>query len=195
MVQGVLCNLTLIPQSAPRDETAALGQLRLAAALGIHFVDISNLPLRINSLVLRHIFVNPRMLLSHVTRHLVVQVKGGLLPPVLLMHPEQTAVIAWASVFLAYSRVSSPSQSSVCPVQALQQMHKILGQVDIVGVPFTLGSSLFEGFSGLIMKPAQAKSPAEFFDSLGHGLFILFRNAMFGVLHAFGQVSPLPVML
>ena len=83
MVQGVLCNLTLIPQSAPRDETAALGQLRLAAALGIHFVDISNLPLRINSLVLRHIFVNPRMLLSHVTRHLVVQVRQSLLPPVL----------------------------------------------------------------------------------------------------------------
>ena len=60
---------------------------------------------------------------------------------------------------LIISQVSSPSQSSVCHVQALQQMHKILGQVDIVGVPFTLGSSLFEGFSGLIMKPAQAKSP------------------------------------
>ena len=91
---------------------------------------------------------------------------------------------------MIYPQVSSPSQSSVCHVQALQQMHKILGQVDIVGVPFTLGSSLFEGFSGLIMKPAQAESPAEFFDSLGHGLFILFRNALFGVLHAFGQVSP-----
>ena len=80
------------------------------------------------------------------------------------------------------------------PVQALQQMHKILGQVDIVGVPFTLGSSLIEGFSGLIMKPAQAKSPAEFFNSVGRGLFILFRNALFGVLHAVGQVSTLPVI-
>ena len=96
MLQGIQCNLTLIPQSAPRDETAALGQLRLAAALGIHFVDISNLPLRINPLVLRHIFVNPRMLLSHVTRHLVVQVRRSLLPPVPPMHPKQTTTIACA---------------------------------------------------------------------------------------------------
>ncbi len=75
-LQGILCNLTLIPQTAPRDETAALGQLRLAAALGIQFVDISNLPLRINALTLRHIFVNPRTLLSHVTRHLTLQVQS-----------------------------------------------------------------------------------------------------------------------
>ncbi len=75
-LQGILCNLTLIPQTAPRDETAALGQLRLAAALGIQFVDISNLPLRINALTLRHIFVNPQTLLSHVTRHLTLQVQS-----------------------------------------------------------------------------------------------------------------------
>ena len=77
-LQGILCNLTLIPQTAPRDETAALGQLRLAAALGIHFVDISHLPLRINALTLRHIFVNPQTLLSHVTRHLTMQVRSSL---------------------------------------------------------------------------------------------------------------------
>lgn len=79
-MQSIMCNLTLIPQMAPRDETAALGQLRLAAALGIHFVDISNLPLRINALTLRHIFVNPQTLLNHVTRHLMMQVHNPVLP-------------------------------------------------------------------------------------------------------------------
>ena len=103
----------------------------------------------------------------------------------------RTAAQLEASLALSETPGATTLPSSICPVQALQQMHKILGQVDIVGVPFTLGSSLFEGFSGLIMKPAQAKSPAEFFDSLGHGLFVLFRNALFGVLHAFGQVRPL----
>ena len=75
-------------------------------------------------------------------------------------------------------------------------MHKILGQVDIVGVPFTLGSTLFEGICGLIVAPAKARSPAEFFDSIGQGLFILFRNAAYGVFHAFGQVQGpcLPVL-
>ena len=76
-LQGIQCNLTLIPQSTPRDETAALGQLRLAAALGIQFVDISHLPLRIKALTLRHIFVNPHTLLSHITRHLTLQARAA----------------------------------------------------------------------------------------------------------------------
>jgi len=74
-------------------------------------------------------------------------------------------------------------------LQALQQMHKILGQVDIVGVPFTLGSSLIEGLTSLIVAPTKAKSPTEFFDSIGIGFLILFRNAAYGIMHAFGQVQ------
>lgn len=74
-------------------------------------------------------------------------------------------------------------------------MHKILGQVDIVGVPFTLGSSLVEGLTGLLVNPAKARNPAEFFDSLGHGFFILFRNAAYGIFHAFGQVLPVPLKI
>jgi hypothetical protein len=75
-------------------------------------------------------------------------------------------------------------------------MHKILGQVDIVGVPFTLGSTLFQGVSSLVVAPSKARSPVEFFDSIGQGLFILFRNAAYGVFHAFGQVQGpfLPVL-
>ena len=72
-------------------------------------------------------------------------------------------------------------------MQALQQMHKILGQVDIVGVPFTLGSSLIEGVTSLVVAPTRATTPQEFFDSLGRGFFILFRNAAYGVMHALGQ--------
>ncbi len=78
-------------------------------------------------------------------------------------------------------------KASLC-LQALQQMHKILGQVDIVGVPFTLGSSLVEGVTSLVVAPTQAKSPKEFFDSVGRGFFILFRNAAYGIMHALGQV-------
>ena len=73
-------------------------------------------------------------------------------------------------------------------MQALQQMHKILGQVDIVGVPFVLGSSLVEGVRSLVVAPTQADSPQEFFDSLGRGFLILFRNAAYSIMHALGQV-------
>ena len=64
--------------------------------LGIHFVDISHLPLRINALTLRHIFVNPQTLLSHVTRHLTMQVQSSLFssdPPSaesIALHTRQT---------------------------------------------------------------------------------------------------------
>ena len=80
------------------------------------------------------------------------------------------------------------AKTAIFCMQALQQMHKILGQVDIVGVPFTLGCSLFEGVNSLVVAPTKAKSPEEFFDSLGRGFFILFRNAAYGIMHALGQV-------
>lgn len=81
-------------------------------------------------------------------------------------------------------------QSAHCllRMQALQQMHKILGQVDIVGVPFTLGSSLIEGVTSLVVAPTRATTPQEFFGILGRGFFILFRNAAYGIMHALGQV-------
>ena len=106
--------------------------------------------------------------------------------PLLLLHRQH---VKGASEFLvgSPSRVSSCQDTILC-VQALQQMHKILGQVDIVGVPFTLGSSLFEGVTSLVVAPTKAKSPEEFFDSLGRGFFILFRNAAYGIMHALGQV-------
>ena len=106
-LQGIQCNLTLIPQSTPRDETAALGQLRLAAALGIQFVDISNLPLRINALTLRHIFVNPRMLLSHITRHLTMQARAAWISHALHVAVHSSMSSSCDSICVTYTLVFS----------------------------------------------------------------------------------------
>jgi hypothetical protein len=78
-------------------------------------------------------------------------------------------------------------------VQALHEMHKILGQVDIVGSPIVLGSSLLAGFRMLISEPAKARNAEEFVEGLGRGLLALSKNALFGFCNATGQVfSPSP---
>lgn len=79
-------------------------------------------------------------------------------------------------------------------------MHKVLGQVDVLGTPIVLGSSLLSGFSSLIIKPTRAHSPEEFLDNVFSGTFTLLRNAAFGLMNAFGQVlinikDPFPVVL
>jgi hypothetical protein len=76
LAQAIRCNLTLVPQPGRRDEAAALGRLRLAAALGIDFVNIANLPLRIAPLPLAHTFVSPRTLVAHISRHLALQARA-----------------------------------------------------------------------------------------------------------------------
>jgi hypothetical protein len=67
-------------------------------------------------------------------------------------------------------------------------MHKILGQVDILGVPIGLGSTLLAGLSGLLVAPVRARSPEEFARSLGRGALALLQAAGYGVFNAFGQV-------
>lgn len=78
-MQGIRCNLTLVQHPGTREEGATLGRLCLAAALGIDFVNIAGLPLRIAPLALHHTFISPASLLQHVSRHLVLQV-GVFLP-------------------------------------------------------------------------------------------------------------------
>ncbi len=80
MRQEIRCNLTLIPQSGMRNEAAVLGRLKLAATLGIQFLDINSLPLCIHALPLQHAFVSPHSLYSIVTRHLMFQVSKPLRP-------------------------------------------------------------------------------------------------------------------
>lgn len=67
-------------------------------------------------------------------------------------------------------------------------MHKVLGQVDVLGTPIVLGSSLIKGVSGLIVQPTRAHSPEDFFDGVFGGTFNLVRYAAFGLMNAFGQV-------
>jgi Vacuolar-sorting-associated 13 protein C-terminal len=48
-------------------------------------------------------------------------------------------------------------------------MHKILGQVDILGSPIVLGSSIVTGVTAFFAEPAKAKNPEQFAKGLGKG--------------------------
>lgn len=67
-------------------------------------------------------------------------------------------------------------------------MHKILGQVDIVGSPIVLGTSLIAGFKLLIRELAKARTPQELVEGVGRGLLALSKNTIVGVCSASGQV-------
>lgn len=72
-IQGIRCNLTLIPKSGQTQELA-LQRARLTTAFGIRFMDIHGVPLRISALQMRNAFVTWRMLVSQIYRHLFFQV-------------------------------------------------------------------------------------------------------------------------
>ena len=72
-VQTIKSNVTLIPRPGNRDSDSTLtpGRIRMAAALGINFIDINNVPLKINALAFQNALMSPSMLMSHITRHLI----------------------------------------------------------------------------------------------------------------------------
>ncbi|KAK9808775.1 hypothetical protein WJX72_003363 [[Myrmecia] bisecta] len=144
-IQSIRCNLTLIPRPGLREPEAATGRIRMAAAMGIQFIDINNVPLKINVLQLKNEFVSPRTLMGTIVRHL--------------------------------------------KFQALSEMHKILGQVDILGTPIALGSSIMSGLTAFFVEPAKARTPKQFAKGLGHGSMVLLRNTTFGIFNMIGQVS------
>lgn len=74
-IQGIKCNLTLIPKSSHSEELG-LQRARLTTAFGIHFMDINNVSLRINALQMRNAFVTWRTLVSQIYRHLFFQVSS-----------------------------------------------------------------------------------------------------------------------
>lgn len=76
-LQGIKCNLTLIPKSSHSEELGSQ-QARLTTAFGIHFMDINNVSLRINALQMKNAFVTWRTLVSQIYRHLFFQVRGSL---------------------------------------------------------------------------------------------------------------------
>lgn len=77
-------------------------------------------------------------------------------------------------------------------LQALHEMHKILSQVEILGSPIMLGSSLISGLSTFLAEPAKARNPTEFARGVGTGSVTLVKMASFGILTFIGQVRPHP---
>ena len=72
-VQTIKCNVTLIPRPGSRDVESGLspGRIRMAATLGVNFIDINNVPLKINALAFQNALLSPSILMSHITRHLI----------------------------------------------------------------------------------------------------------------------------
>jgi hypothetical protein len=73
---GIQLNLTLIPQPGRRDDAAAVGRYRMAAALGTQFIEINSVSLKINVLALKNAFASPRALVAQVKRHFQLQVNN-----------------------------------------------------------------------------------------------------------------------
>ena len=83
-------------------------------------------------------------------------------------------------------------QHACCAAQALHEMHKILSQVEILGSPIMLGSSIISGLSTFLAEPAKARNPSEFARGVGTGSVTLIKMASFGILTFIGQVRAWP---
>lgn len=79
-VQTIKCNVTLIPRPGSRDVESGLspGRIRMAATLGVNFIDINSVPLKINALAFQNALMSPSILWGHVTRHLLNSVGSPL---------------------------------------------------------------------------------------------------------------------
>ena len=75
----------------------------------------------------------------------------------------------------------------------MHELHKILGQMDLLGSPILLTSSLLAGVASFFAEPAKARSPGEFAHGVGQGTLALLRSAAFGLCHALGQVRRPPL--
>lgn len=73
-------------------------------------------------------------------------------------------------------------------MQALRETHKILSQVDILGSPIVLGTSIAAGLQRFVTEPLKARNPAQFVVGLGHGSLALLKFGSFGFLNAIAQV-------
>ena len=71
----------------------------------------------------------------------------------------------------------------------MHELHKILGQMELLGSPILLTSSLLAGVASFFAEPAKARSPGEFAHGVGQGTLALLRSAAFGLCNALGQVS------
>ena len=82
-LQGIRCNLTLVPHGGAREADGGVGAMaaatryRMASTLGIHITEINNVPLRVNALLMKNAFVTPHTLLAQLMRHLFLQVSSA----------------------------------------------------------------------------------------------------------------------
>ena len=72
--------------------------------------------------------------------------------------------------------------------QAIGEMHKILGQVALLGTPIAFGSNILAGLASFFAEPAKARNPEEFVRGVLRGSGILLKYATFGFFNAFSQV-------
>ena len=75
-------------------------------------------------------------------------------------------------------------------------MHKILGQVALLGTPIAFGSNILAGLASFFAEPAKARNPEEFIRGVARGSATLLKYATFGFFNAFSQVcSPCQLSL
>ncbi len=84
-LRDVRCNLSLVPRAGFHEVEVGSNRYRLATALGIHFINITDVPLRLSALQLKNAFVSPQSLLTQLLRHLFYQV-GAWSPTKLTVH-------------------------------------------------------------------------------------------------------------
>lgn len=72
-VQPIKVNVTLLP-SPGFQEGEISRQYRMASSLGINLLDVTNMPLRINAMMLKNAFMRPKEVMRHISKHIMVQV-------------------------------------------------------------------------------------------------------------------------
>eukprot|EP00850_Spirogloea_muscicola_P001736 SM000006S19501 [mRNA] locus=s6:1093208:1119415:+ [translate_table: standard] len=74
-------------------------------------------------------------------------------------------------------------------LQALQEIHKILGSVDFLGDPMSLVHSLGTGVMDFFVEPAKATTPEEFLKGSVAGSISLIKNSTYGVLNTVSKLT------
>ena len=83
--------------------------------------------------------------------------------------------------FFSSTKCQLPTSiASPIVAQVIKEMHKILGQVDILGSPILLGSSLITGVTSFFYEPAKGAQlgPEEFAKGLGKGAWVLCSHVV-----------------
>lgn len=72
-MKPIKINVTLLP-SPGFQEAEMSRRYQLASSLGINLLDVTNMPLRINAMMLKNAFMRPKEVMRHILKHIMVQV-------------------------------------------------------------------------------------------------------------------------